>query len=141
VQEDPEQTDLSEELTQTRLTEPMMRTPPIMWTPLNEERNLRRDREEATPSRRAISQTYVKRQKLNSFSEQEFTDETIGATSREREGSRHATLSRGTQEPSTSHAQMLEKQPSVEVSSLRTPADQDQDIKEKYKEIKAKMKG
>jgi len=33
---------------------------------------------------------------------------------------------------------MLEKQQSVEESSLRIPADQDQDIREKYKEIKAR---
>jgi len=33
---------------------------------------------------------------------------------------------------------MLEEQPSVEVSSLRILADQDHDIREKYKEIKGK---
>jgi len=33
---------------------------------------------------------------------------------------------------------MLERQQSVEVSSFRMPADKDQDIKERYKEIKAR---
>ena len=41
------------------------------------------------------------------------------------------------QEPSTSQTQMLERHISVEVSSFRMPADKDQDIKERYKEIKA----
>ena len=96
-------------MTQTKLPEHIMSTPPKFQTPLNEEKNLKRNREEVTPSGRAISQTYVKRKTLNTFSEQEFTEEIVGATSTEREGSRHATPSRGTQEPSTSHAQMLEK--------------------------------
>ena len=114
-----------------------MSTPPIVQTPLNEEINLKREKEEATPSGRAISQTYAKRKRLNPFFEQEFTEEIVGATSTKGEGSRHATPSRGTQEPSTSHAQMLERKKSVEVSSLMIPTDQDQDIRKKYKEIKA----
>jgi len=81
-----------------------MSTPPIVQTPLNEERNPKRYREEATPSGKAISQTYVKRKRLNPFSEQKFTEEIVGATSIEREGSIHATPSRGTQDSSTSHA-------------------------------------
>ena len=40
------------------------------------------------------------------------------------------------QEPSTSQTQMLERQLSVEVSSFSGPVDKDQDIKERYKEIK-----
>jgi len=46
-----------------------MSNPHILQTPLNEERNLKRDREEATPSSRPIAQNYVKRQRLNPFSE------------------------------------------------------------------------
>ena len=80
----------------------------------------------------------VKRQRINPFSEQEFIEETVGATSTKREGSRHATPSRGTLEPSTSHTQILERQQSVEVSYFRILADKDQDIKERYKEIKAR---
>ena len=81
-----------------------MSTPPIVQTTLNEERNLKLDSEETTPLGRAISQTYVKRQRLNPFSEQEFTEEIVGATSKERKGNKHATAFGRTQEPSTSHA-------------------------------------
>lgn len=41
-------------------------------------------------------------------------------------------------EPSTSQTQMLERQLSVEMSSFKMLADKDQDIKERYKEIKAR---
>jgi len=58
---------------------------------------------------------------LNPFSEQEFTDEIAGTTGTERVESRQTIPSRGTQEPSTSQAQMLERQHSVEVSSFRAP--------------------
>ena len=112
-----------------------MSNPSILQTPLNEERNPKRDREEATPSSRPIAQTYVKRQRLNPFSEQGFTAETAGTTGAE---SRHTTPSGGTQEPSTSQAQMLERQQSVEVSSFGAPTGQSQDIREKYKEIKGR---
>lgn len=50
----------------------------------------------------------------------------------------HTTPSGGTQEPSTSQVQMLERQQIVEVSSFRAPTGQSQDIKDKYKEIKAR---
>ena len=40
--------------------------------------------------------------------------------------------------PYTSQTQALNRQPSVEVSSLRTALEQSQDLKEKYKEIKAR---
>ena len=50
----------------------------------------------------------------------------------------HTTPSVGTHEPSTSQAQMLERQQGVEVSSFRAPTGQRLDIKEKYKEIKAR---
>ena len=53
-----------------------MSNPSIVQTPLNEEKNPKRDREEATPSSRPVAQTYVKRQRLNPFSKQEFTEET-----------------------------------------------------------------
>lgn len=93
-----------------------MRNPPILQTPLNEERNPKRDREKTIPSRKLVAQTYVKRKRLNPFSEQEFTEET------ERVESRKTTPSGGTQEPSTSQAQILERQQSVEVSSFRAPS-------------------
>lgn len=143
VQEESEQPYLSEELGQTSIQQHTMSTPPNLQTPLNEEKSLKRNREEATTSGRATIQTYaetnlVKRQRLNPVSEQEFTEETVGATSTEIKRSRPATASWGTLEPSTSHTQMLERQRSVEVSSFRMPANKDQDIRERYKGIKAR---
>ena len=55
-----------------------MSNPPILQTPLNEERNLKRDREEATPSSRPIDQTFSKRQRLNPYVKQEYAEETTG---------------------------------------------------------------
>lgn len=74
VQEELEQLELSEELTQTRLPEPIMSAPPTLQTPLNEEKKLKRNREEETTSGKATIQTYaetglVKRQRLNPISE------------------------------------------------------------------------
>ena len=50
--------------------------------------------------------------------------------------SRRTAPSGETQEPSTSHTQMLERQLIVKVSSFSRPADKDKDIKDRYKEIK-----
>jgi type II secretory pathway component PulJ len=61
-QEESEQPEISEELAQPQQ---IMSNPPVLQTPLNEERNLKRDREEATPSSRPIDQTFAKRQRLN----------------------------------------------------------------------------
>ena len=69
---------------------------------------------------------------------QEYTEETTTTSGAERIESIHTTPSGGTQEPSTSHAQMLERQQSVEVSSFSASSGQSLDIKEKYKEIKAR---
>jgi len=44
-----------------------MSTPPILQTPLNEEKNTKRDGEDATPFSRPIAQTYVKRKRSNPF--------------------------------------------------------------------------
>ena len=79
-----------------------MSTPPVVQTPLNEEKNPKRDRDEATPSSRPIAQTYAKRQRLTPFLEQEFTEEIARTTGTERAESRQATPS--TQEPSTTQA-------------------------------------
>lgn len=108
-----------------------MSTLPIVKTPLNEEKNPKRDSEEATPSSRPISQAYVKRKRLNPFLKQEFIEEIARTTGTERAESKQTTPSRGTQEPSTTQAQMLERQQSVEVSSFKAPTGQDQDIREK----------
>lgn len=113
-----------------------MNTLPNLQTPINEERSLKRNREEATTSGKATIQTYaetslVKKQRLNPISEQEFIEETVGTTSIEKERSKPATPSRGTPEPSTSHSQMLERQQSFEVSSFRMRVDKDKDIRER----------
>lgn len=115
MQEESEKLGLSEELNQTGIPEPIMSTPHTLQTPLNEEKILKRTREEATTLGKEATQRYgetslVKRQRLNPISEQEFTEEIVGATGTEREGRRHATPSGGTLEPSTSHTQMLERQ-------------------------------
>lgn len=52
------------------------------------------------------------------------------------ERSKGTTPSGETQEPSTSQTQMLERQLSVEVSSFSRSDDKDQDVKDRYKEIK-----
>jgi len=82
-----------------------MSNPPILQTPLNEEKNPRRDGEEATPSTIPIYQTYAKRQRLNPFSKQECTEEITCNTVIERTDSVHTIPSGGT--PSTSQFQVL----------------------------------
>lgn len=131
--EDSELPEISKELNQT---EQNMRNTPILQTPLNEEKNPKRDREDATPSSIPADQTYAKRQRLNPFYEQEYTEETIANTVAKRTNSVHTIPSGGT--PSTSQFQVLGRQQSTEVSSFRTPFGQIQDINEKYKEIKAR---
>lgn len=55
MQEESEQPDLLEELNQTGIPEPIMSTPPTLQTPLNEEKSLKRNKEEATTSGRATT--------------------------------------------------------------------------------------
>ena len=55
-----------------------MRKPPVLKTPLNEEKNLKRSRDETTPSTMPIDQTFVKRQRLNPYAEEEYSEETSG---------------------------------------------------------------
>lgn len=83
-----------------------------------------------------INQTYVKRQRLNPLSEQEFFEETKGDRTAERSDSR-PTIPRGGR-PSTSQIQALERQQRTEVSSFRAPPRQIQEIKQNYREIKAR---
>ena len=51
-----------------------------------------------------------------------------------------STMIENEQQPTTSNTQLIQKQHSVEVSSSKQTEDKDMDIKEKYKEIKAKMR-
>jgi len=73
---------------------------------------------------------------VNPVSKQEHTKETTEVTSTEGNRSMPITPLEGT--PSISQTQGLERQLSLEVSSFRIPADKDQDIKERYREIKAR---
>ena len=79
-----------------------------------------------------------KRQKPSPASEQELAEDSVDITNIDDERSRPTTPSGSMQEPSTSQTYMLVRKHSVEVSSFRMPADKDQDIKERYKEIKAR---
>jgi len=60
-----------------------MGNPPVVQTPLYEKKNLKRDREVATPSSRPSDQTFAKRQMLNPYSEEEFIDETTESMRKE----------------------------------------------------------
>ena len=120
-----------------------MSTPPVMQTPQNEKKIPKRNREGASTLGIATSdlqQESNKRQRLNRASEQEYTKDSAEVTNTGTERSRPTTPSEGMEEPSTSKTQMLERKISVEVSSLRMPTDNDQDIKKRYKEIKARNK-
>lgn len=66
-QEESEQLDISEELTQTRQPKPIMSTPPVVKTPLYEEKNPKRDSEEATPSWKANFIDLCQKRKVNCF--------------------------------------------------------------------------
>ena len=57
-----------------------MGEPPILQTPLNEERNKKRDKEVATP---ASGPSGAKRQRLNPLSEEEFFEETTDSQRKE----------------------------------------------------------
>lgn len=115
-----------------------MSTPPIMKTPQNEENITKRNKGASTSGMATsdLQQESDKRQRLNLTSEQEYTEDSTEVTNTEVERSRPTTPSGGMQEPSTSQTQMLERKLSVEVSSFRPLANKDQDIKERYKEIK-----
>jgi len=55
-----------------------MGNPPVLQTPLNEEINIKRDREGTTPSSRPVDQTFAKRKGLNPYSKEEYTKDTTG---------------------------------------------------------------
>lgn len=112
-----------------------MGDPLVLQTPLNEERNLKREREVSTPSSRPTDQPFAKRQRLNPHSEEEFIGETIESM-REATDNLQTFPIGGT--PSSSHRQELERQPSTEVSSFRSSSEKIIDIKGKFKEIKTK---
>jgi len=60
-----------------------MEDPPILQTPLNEEKSLKRDREVATPASGPSNQPSAKRHRLNSHLEEEYFEETTGSLRKE----------------------------------------------------------
>lgn len=116
---------------------------PILQTLANEDRNVKRTREEGSSS--AMDTTderyeinYRKMPKLNPITEQEDTigiveiietDTMVGR-------SKGPTVLDETHQPSTSNTQLIEKQLSIEVPSSNKPMDKEKYIKERYKEIK-----
>lgn len=76
-----EQPEISEEQAppQSHPAQVNMGNPPVLQTPLNEENNLKRDREVATPTSGPSDQPSAKGHRLNPYSEEEFFEETIGS--------------------------------------------------------------
>ena len=73
-----------------------MGNPPIVQTPLNEEKNLKRDREVAIPTSGPSNEPGAKRHKLNPYLEEEFFEETIGNLRKEGGDNLHTFLIGGT---------------------------------------------
>jgi len=111
-----------------------MGNPPVLQTPLNEERNLKRDREVATPPSIPTHQPFAKRQRMNPYSAEEFIGETIESMRKEGVYSLQTFPTGGT--PSSSQRQELERQPNTKVLSFRSSFENIIDIKGKFKEIK-----
>jgi len=61
-----------------------MGEPPVLQTPLNEERNKKRDRETNTPANEPSGHPGKKRQRLNPLSEEEFVEEITDSQREER---------------------------------------------------------
>lgn len=93
---------------------------------------MKRDREIATPSSRPTYQTFSKRQRFNRYSEEEFIDETTESMRKEGIDSFHIFPIGGTL--SSLERQELERQQSIEVSSLTSSSKKIIDIKGKFKE-------
>jgi len=93
--------------------------PPILQTPLNEEKNKKRDREVDTPASEPSEQPNAKSHRLDPLSEEEFFKETTDIQRKEGVDSHQTFPIGGT--PSNSQRQELERQQNIEVSSLRPP--------------------
>lgn len=110
--------------------------PPILYTPLNEERNKRRDREVATLASGPSEQSGVKRHRLNPLSKEKFFEETSDSQRKEGVDSHQTFPVGGTS--TTSQKQKLKRQQSAKVSSFRPPGKDILDIKKKFIEIKSR---
>ena len=109
---------------------------PVFQNPLNEERNKKRDMETTTPASGIIGQPRTKRQRLNPLSKEKIGEETIDSQREERAVSQQ-TFPLGVTSTS-SQRQELERQHSVEVSSLRPQIKEALDIKKTFTEIKVR---
>lgn len=107
-----------------------------MQTPLNEERNKKRDREVATPTSGLSDQLGGKRHRLNPHSEEEIFEEIINNQRREGVDSHRTFPTGGT--PSSSQRQELERQQSTEVSSFKPLGNENLHFKKKFKEVKVR---
>jgi len=66
-----------------------MGDPPVLQTPLNEEKRLKRDKEIAAPTSAPSNQLSAKRHKLNPHLEEEIFEETTGSLRKEGGDSQH----------------------------------------------------
>ena len=82
--------------TQARPTQVNIGEPPILQTPLDEERNKKRNREVATPASGPSEQPGAKRKRLNPLLEEEFIEETTDSQRKEGVDSHQTFLVRGT---------------------------------------------
>lgn len=109
----------------------------VLQTPLNEERNKKRDRETTTPASGPTGQPGTKRQRLNPLSEEEIGEETTDGQRDERVVSQQTFPLGGTS--ISSQRQELERQHSAEVSSLGPLSKEALDIKKTFTKIKSRM--
>lgn len=84
-----------------------MGEPLILQTPLNDERNKKRDREVATPTSGPSEQPSIKNKSLNPLLEDEFFEETTDSQRKERVYSQQTFLVGGTS--TSSQRQELER--------------------------------
>ena len=108
---------------------------PTLQTPLNEEKGRKRDREETTPVSGPAEQPGAKRQRVDPLPEEEIIEEIIESP-RSEKATRPQT-SPVLETSTSSHRQELEKQHSVEISSVRPQSKQGFDIKRTFTDIKA----
>jgi len=85
-----------------------MGNPPVLQTPLNEEKSLKRDREVPTPPSIPTDQPFAKRRRMNPYREEEFIGETIESMRKEGADSLKTFPTSGA--PSSSHRKELERQ-------------------------------
>ena len=108
----------------------------ILQTPLNVEKGKKRDVEVATPFTGSSQQPQTKRQKLNTPPEVESIDEILDSQGQEQLDSQQTGSVSGAS--TTSQRKELQKQPSIEISSFKTPVKDAGDIKNTFINIKAR---